>query len=325
MVKRIQVSGLGVLIPLLVVGGMLMLYVGFVRLPGSVPAADGPAAVGGKGNIASNDASIVAQPAPNDLAGRVWRWSGTTLNDGTKYIPDDREKYTISFLSDGKASIKADCNSVQANYVTGAGQTLTITLGPSTRVACPPGSLDAQFLQGLSNVGSYIMQGADLILALKFDSGSMKFVAPEVEPVQPVQPIAPIPAPPTTNSDLVGKVWEWRKTITSNDANIIVKDPSRYTIEFLADGTIEVKADCRNIGGTYTVSGTDLSIQLGPAIQIACPPDSQDADYLMGLDAVSGYLVEGNTLSLSTKQGSDFMIFAPHGEITPGMPSTGHP
>ena len=43
-------------------------------------------------------------------------------------------------------------------------------------------------------------------------------------------------------------VWKWEKFLESNDNTIVVDDPDKYTLEFLADSTVRVKADCNNSG-----------------------------------------------------------------------------
>ena len=76
------------------------------------------------------------------------------------------------------APIKADCNSVGGSY-TVSGSQLTIELGPTTRVACPPGSLENEYLALLSDVNSYIMEGETLVLLIKYDTGSIFFTPAE--------------------------------------------------------------------------------------------------------------------------------------------------
>jgi hypothetical protein len=42
---------------------------------------------------------------------------------------------------------------------------------------CPPGSRDTEFLKGLQQVTGHLFRGNELVLTLKFDSGSMRFAA----------------------------------------------------------------------------------------------------------------------------------------------------
>jgi heat shock protein HslJ len=53
---------------------------------------------------------------------------------------------------------------------------MTITLGVSTKVACPPDSLSDQYTALLGSVASYGFESGNLILELSDDAGSMGFV-----------------------------------------------------------------------------------------------------------------------------------------------------
>jgi heat shock protein HslJ len=115
-----------------------------------------------------------AQPGPA-LAGTSWTWQRTQMSDGAVIQPTDPSKYTLAFNADGTVAILADCNRVAGTYTaTSAGQ-LTITLGPSTLAACPPGSLDQRYLQQLGDVATYVTRDGKLYLNIKFDSGTMEF------------------------------------------------------------------------------------------------------------------------------------------------------
>jgi hypothetical protein len=51
-----------------------------------------------------------------------------------------------------------------------------ITLGPSTLAACPEGSLDGLFVEGLGKATSFTISGSDLTMT-DSDEGTMQFVA----------------------------------------------------------------------------------------------------------------------------------------------------
>jgi len=48
--------------------------------------------------------------------------------------------------------------------------------GQTTMMACPEGSLDGQFLEGLGKAASYSISGSDLTIT-DADEGTMQFVA----------------------------------------------------------------------------------------------------------------------------------------------------
>jgi heat shock protein HslJ len=113
-----------------------------------------------------------------ELVGVVWRWEEFLEANGNAIIVPDPDSYTLEFLADGRVNIKADCNTVQGSYSV-QGNQLTIELGPTTLAACPPGSLENEYLQTLQDVVSYMMDGDKLALAIKYDSGVMKFAPSE--------------------------------------------------------------------------------------------------------------------------------------------------
>jgi heat shock protein HslJ len=128
------------------------------RLPGAISAPPPPIDVGGD----------------SLLTGAVWRWQETRMRDGAKVIPDAPERYTLEFLPGGRATVRADCNRGTTSYLLNGTQ---LTFGPiaMTKMACPPGSRDAEFVKDLAAVSSQRFQGYELLLTLKDDSGSMRF------------------------------------------------------------------------------------------------------------------------------------------------------
>jgi heat shock protein HslJ len=107
------------------------------------------------------------------LTGVTWEWQGSSYSDDSNATPDDPARYTVEFLEDGSLASKADCNQVQGTY-TDDGSTLTIQLGPSTKAACPPDSLETEFLRDLAAAGAYALESDSLRIDLKLDTGSMQ-------------------------------------------------------------------------------------------------------------------------------------------------------
>jgi heat shock protein HslJ len=109
------------------------------------------------------------------LVGPTWQWTGLveTTPAHRSVIPTP-EVYTITFLQDGTFDAQADCNLVSGSYVV-EGDSLRIQLGPMTRAACPADSLSDLYLNLLSGVRSYDVDGSDLTLALAANAGEMQF------------------------------------------------------------------------------------------------------------------------------------------------------
>jgi heat shock protein HslJ len=109
---------------------------------------------------------------------------------------------------------------------------------------------------------------------------------------------------------LTGAVWKWEKTQFNDGTSVTVADPNRYLVEFLANGSLAIKADCNQVGGRYTVDGKNLTIQLGPSTLAACPPDSQATEFLKELSEVASYRFADGKLILELKLDAGAMTFA---------------
>lgn len=113
-----------------------------------------------------------------------------------------------------------------------------------------------------------------------------------------VQRVGGTTTPPANEAaQLVGPVWQWQGTSKAS-GDVTVGDPSRYTIQFNADGTAGIKNDCNSVGATYTVNGDAMSIKLGPTTLVACPPDSQDQEFARELSSVAKYSIKDGMLYL---------------------------
>ena len=111
-------------------------------------------------------------------------------------------------------------------------------------------------------------------------------------------------------TDLTSKTWQWTAATTVSPASqSVVPNPANYTITFAADGTYAGKADCNQIAGTYTTSGSSLTIKPGPSTLMACAsPDSLDALYVAGLLSTTQYKIEAGGLTTMNAAG-DTMQF----------------
>jgi heat shock protein HslJ len=109
------------------------------------------------------------------VTGIEWQWSGLieTMPAAQSVVPDP-ENYTLLLQPDGALHIRADCNMVGGSH-TLEGDSLTITLGPSTMAYCGEHSLDQQYLKLLSNVDGYGIEDGQLVLTLQADAGRMIF------------------------------------------------------------------------------------------------------------------------------------------------------
>jgi heat shock protein HslJ len=84
------------------------------------------------------------------------------------------ERYTLELQPGGAVLVRADCNRGRGSYKISEGR---IEFGPiaTTRMACPPGSLDSRYLKDLQRATIFFVEGGKLFFDLPADSGTMRF------------------------------------------------------------------------------------------------------------------------------------------------------
>jgi heat shock protein HslJ len=259
----------------------------------------------------------------NPLVGTVWEWAALLrTSPAMQSVVPDPASYTIIFAEDGNALIKADCNNARATYTLND-DALTIQLGAITRAACPPGSLAANMLTSLSQAASYVMDNGDLILRLGDADDSMLFRngGPSAMPAEPptaaTAPAATTEAPAGAAAPgaatLVGPVWQWQEFIdvATGNASLPVKNPEQYTLTFMDDGTVAMKADCNQAAGTFTVDGAKLTVVVGPVTLAACGGESMGEAFLINLTSAATFALEDGKLFVDLMADGGRMVFAP--------------
>jgi heat shock protein HslJ len=252
---------------------------------------------------------------PKELLG-TWYWlafeDAADGADSKEITVSDPSKYRLEFTVDGMAQIQADCNSASSS-VTVEGSGLTFAPGPMTLAECEPGSLYSAYLAKLGDVASYVFDADDnLVLNLKMDAGNMVFGA---------EPTPPFP------SDLVDQIWYWLAFEDSADGaesnDIIVDEPSKYSIEFLRDGTYHMLADCNTGIGSYTAEANGLVLQPGLSTQAACEPGSLHDTFVARLSDVVSYVFDdAGNLVLNLKMDAGNMVFGPEASSMTALDGT---
>ena len=118
----------------------------------------------------------MAAGSSDELVGRAWQWQATELPGDRQIIPEAPERYTLQFMADGNVQVRADCNRGGAKYLVGANGALTLSPAFLTKMGCPPGSKDTEFVHQLGEVSGYRFVDGNVLLALK-SGGSMRFAA----------------------------------------------------------------------------------------------------------------------------------------------------
>ena len=106
----------------------------------------------------------------------------------------------------------------------------------------------------------------------------------------------------TGPSDLQG-AWRLASMETETGGRFVPPDPGQFTVEFNADGTMGVRADCNQCGGSYTLSGDRLTV--GPLVctLIACPT-GRGQEFASLLEGTTEVDADGAELELESPDGT---------------------
>jgi heat shock protein HslJ len=253
---------------------------------------------------------VAACGSGSSLTGKTWQLTAITEKTPAfqGVVPAaEQSKYTVTFNSDGSFNATADCNQVAGTYTT-SGSNLTITLGPSTLVACPEGSFGDLFAHGLGQAASYAIANDQLTITLQ-DGGTMTFVVASASSSASAAPASAAPAggAPSPLPGLTGKAWELTAITEKAPAFqgvLPAEDAGKYTIEFMDDGTFAAKADCNQVAGTYTATEAgEMTILPGLSTMAYCGEGSMGDLYVLGLTNTSSYAIADGQLTLTLADG----------------------
>ena len=95
--------------------------------------------------------------------------------------PDDPTRYAMSFDTDGRATLRLDCNRALGAYKAtpsseGTSGELSFEPLAATRATCGPGSLEPRLVKALPNVRSYLVKDGRLHLSLMADGGILTWM-----------------------------------------------------------------------------------------------------------------------------------------------------
>ena len=156
-----------------------------------------------------------------------------------------------------------------------------------------------------------------MLLAACTTGGSTPAAQPTAVPSteQPAEPTAAETEPPaeTNPADLnalTANTWMWVE-FTDPMQQFSVENPQNYTLTFQDDGTLNIKADCNNAMGSYTVDGQSITIEVGPMTMAMCPPESRSDDFVKYLGFAAIYFFEDGDLFIDLMADGGTMQFSP--------------
>lgn len=212
---------------------------------------------------------------------------------------------TISF-EDGQITGFAGCNNYSTSFTLDSDNPFLMTIAPviSTQMACDEAILDQEiaYLTALNNSDMWGYDVGRLAFAYTDEQGNFKrmLFEPVVEEAE------------TSNVDmLTANTWQW-VSFTDPVQQFDVDQPENYTITFNPDDTVNIKADCKEPGGTYAAdeSGT-LTISVDPVIMMICSEESRSDEFIANLGFAAGYFFQDDTLYIDMMADGGTLKFSP--------------
>jgi heat shock protein HslJ len=244
---------------------------------------------------------------PDDIQSIIWQWATFVEPTGENgIVVETPENYQLILFPDGTYSIQADCNVVAGAYTFEAGL-LTLLPGATTLAACGPDSLDTVYLGYLYQPLLAGILDGQLILDLPADAGTLAFNNAGAAEVAAGGEGAATGGETAVGSP-VGATWSW---VSFQDAkqSFNVTNPENYTLQFLEDGSLALRADCNTGGGSYTIDGSTVSISVGALTLAACPAGSLGDSFVAFLPQVAVWSISNDVLLLDLVADGGTMTF----------------
>jgi heat shock protein HslJ len=266
------------------------------------------------GDVAAAD----DQPAAADagLSGIALQWPGFTDTNGEVVTVDNPEDYLLTLLPDGTFNVVADCNVGGGAYTFNEDGTLQFGPIRITRMACPDGSRAddfLSFLEGVDNAtvgddGEVTLNAADGRSATFVNLGEMAMTGPES--------VTEETADAAQAGDPLNTLWQWTSVTTGDGVATPIGNPEAYYVVLLDDGTYVFRADCNNVAGSYSLEGSNLTLNPGAMTLVACDEDSLSDAFVDYLGRVQTFAFDADgSLALTLDDGA-ILNFANGGPFT---------
>ncbi len=117
--------------------------------------------------------------------------------------------------------------------------------------------------------------------------------------------------PPETPMAIPPLVWQ----LTAFPGVATPIEPGRYTVQFVPDGTVAIRADCNWVLGTWTGGNGVIDITVTQTTVAGCPADSLEESFVQALDLATTYGLDA-TMGLTLIGPAGEMGFSP---VLPAM------
>ncbi|KAF5053314.1 META domain protein [anaerobic digester metagenome] len=94
-------------------------------------------------------------------------------------------------------------------------------------------------------------------------------------------------AAPSMNASFINATWAW--IARAGSESVTVTSPDHYTVSFDANGTYNLRADCNNGTGTFSVDGKKLTLAPANLTEVYCGDRSLDRNLVDALGGVTAF------------------------------------
>jgi heat shock protein HslJ len=239
----------------------------------------------------SGDGGSGTPTDPDRLAGLTWQLDGPSAEALTGTPP--AAAVTIRF-EDGDVGGTSACNTYAGTYEAGDDGSLSFGDLGGTEMACVPSvmSLETAYLEALRGVTRFTVDAGVLRLT---GTGAVLSFTKQL-------PVEPLP--------LVGTEWALGSVYSGETVASAVEE-SAVSMTLREDGTVAGTTGCNRYHGAYTTDGDALRLSAIASTKRACGEAIMDQErvFLGALDAVRGFTIEGDQLTLLDEGGSPVLGF----------------
>jgi heat shock protein HslJ len=250
---------------------------------------------------------MVESDVPSDVPLESTRWKAVEL-EGT-VVPnaaDPQRAAHVVFDGEGRFAGSDGCNRVMGSYQVND-DAIAFAQAASTQMAClDSGETERQFRAALADARSYRI--VDHALELAGIAGTLvaRFEAESTG--------GPAAASAGVGSELGGTSWQLVRFEGGDETTLTPDDPTKYTLEFDADGSLTARIDCNRGRGTWE-SPAAGQLTLGPLAltRAMCPPGSLHDQIVRQLGYVRSYVLKDGRLFLALMADGGIYEFEPAG------------
>lgn len=229
------------------------------------------------------------RPAPG-LTGTSWQLVRFEGGDGTMLTPDDKGKYTIAFGTNGRVSVRIDCNRGNGTWRSAGSNHLEFGPLALTRVICPPGSLHDRIVRHWPFVRSYVIRDGHLFLSLMADGGIYEYE----------------PTSRPSEASLEKTYWK----LTNLAGGLVTPQREPHFILHPANGSVTGSGGCNRLTGRYELKGDRISFSRVASTMMACIHGTNTEQlFLRALGRVNRWRIRGQQLELFDLAGTPVAHF----------------